>query len=259
MPESTVPFAEPQAPASLFLTARDVRRDLTAFDEAAIPVGPLPQAGGCRGRMQDYLEIAERLAEAVVDVHRYPLGPRYDEMVFEHEDIVEVCYFDWTDLPGANSRLSNNRFVIGINGNDSPERQRFTLYHEWFEVLFYPHMGYYLEAPSLFWWARPRFESLLARGNQLSWRSSRSVEQAANRFAACVLMPGFEVMRLWLDEGVRSIRELAATFRVSPCAMRRRLRELGLIAPSPSKGRTSLPTPARAARTLLIFGEPRRH
>lgn len=57
--------------------------------------------------------------------------------------------------------------------------------------------------------------------------AAAQAEQAADYFAACLLMPRAWVKRAW-SEGLQRLSELSQLFEVSPPAMARRLDHLGL-------------------------------
>jgi hypothetical protein len=101
--------------------------------------------------------------------------------------------------------LDGPRYRIRLSPFLSGPRADFTLWHEWFEILA----------------ARPVFPSPV---------TGRPREQAADRFAACLMMPSDAVARAARDFAGRPDKTgvLAARFGVSHAAMRRRLRELGL-------------------------------
>jgi hypothetical protein len=84
----------------------------------------------------------------------------------------------------------------------------FTLWHEWFEILA----------------SQPHFPSR---------HDPHRLERLADRFAVCITMPREEIRHE--AAGFRNCAEkidvLAVRFGVSRCAMRHRLRELGLVLP----------------------------
>jgi predicted transcriptional regulator len=106
------------------------------------------------------------------------------------------------------SEWSRSRWVIALNEDDHPTRQRFTLAHELKHVL-----------------DNPFIEVLYPDrdGNP----SGKRAEAICDYFAACLLMPRPAVKALW---GLRHQRvdDLAAHFGVSRAAMGLRLHQLGL-------------------------------
>ncbi|HEY3266264.1 MAG TPA: ImmA/IrrE family metallo-endopeptidase [Armatimonadota bacterium] len=105
--------------------------------------------------------------------------------------------------------VERGRYHIRISPFLSGPRGNFTLWHECFEIMA----------------ARPSFPTPLPR---------RAVERLADRFAACVTMPEVDVLAALQQmphSGDKS-DVLAARFAVSVTALRRRLRELGLLGSS---------------------------
>jgi predicted transcriptional regulator len=106
------------------------------------------------------------------------------------------------------SEWSRSRWVIALNEDDHPTRQRFTLAHELKHVLDNP------------------FIEVLYPGRDGKPSATRA-EAICDYFAACLLMPRPAVKALW---GLRHQRvdDLAAHFGVSRAAMGLRLHQLGL-------------------------------
>lgn len=105
---------------------------------------------------------------------------------------------------------SKGRWLIVLNRDESPVRQRFSLMHE---------AKHLLDAP---------FGDVLYPAWGGMSAKDRS-EQVADHFAACVLMPKQWVRSAFFNEGVTDIRRLAACFDVSQPAMRVRLASLGVL------------------------------
>ncbi len=112
------------------------------------------------------------------------------------------------------AHISGDEAVIRLHQDDAPLRQRFTVAHELAHILLHPAGTY----------GRPRPGAAAA-----------SQELEANRFAASLLMPAH-----WVDtvasQAARDdaptperIQRVASTFRTSPEATTRRLRELGWL------------------------------
>jgi Zn-dependent peptidase ImmA (M78 family) len=120
------------------------------------------------------------------------------------ETIIE--YFDWTNLVGAVTHV-DDRWVFGINRNDSAGRRRFTLMHEFKHAL----------------------DGLRTVRDYRSYRKGMPKpleEYLADRFAAVLLMP-----ETWVRATARHdprLARLAWRFGVSLEAMENRLRELDL-------------------------------
>lgn len=106
------------------------------------------------------------------------------------------------------SEWSRSRWVIAINEDDHPTRQRFTLAHELKHVLDNP----FIEA--------------LYPGRD-GTPSGQRAEAICDYFAACLLMPRPAVKMAW-GLGHQRTDDLAAHFGVSRAAMGLRLHQLGL-------------------------------
>jgi Zn-dependent peptidase ImmA (M78 family) len=89
--------------------------------------------------------------------------------------------------------------------NEHPNRQRFSLMHEFKHVIDHPY-------------------------RDLLYATEAERERIADHFAACVLMRKIALTRAWCA-GLQDNHDLARQFAVSPQAMRRRLSELGLGQP----------------------------
>ncbi|MGH2769523.1 MAG: ImmA/IrrE family metallo-endopeptidase [Actinomycetota bacterium] len=153
-----------------------------------------------------------------------------------------------TELPRLEVRLASSlpmsgfsswessRWLIAINADDHPLRQRFTLAHEFKHVLDHPFIRCLYPGPD----GRP---------------SEKRAESICDYFAGCLLMPRPWVKRTW-TEGVQDAPSLAAHFGVSLPAMKVRLQQLGLILPRPrcgwvqSRGRAFL-RPDHSGRTVM--------
>jgi Zn-dependent peptidase ImmA (M78 family) len=114
---------------------------------------------------------------------------------------------------------TRGRTICVLNGDDHPNRKRFTVAHE---------IGHYLLHPF-----RETYIDWNFRNNKSSKGTDRQ-EIEANGFAAELLMPE-ELIRaavpshLSVIEDDEQLRELARRFRVSPQAMTHHLTNLGLL------------------------------
>ena len=109
------------------------------------------------------------------------------------------------------TRYENGKFHMMINADEVSWRQRFTMAHELAHIRLHGNMI--------------REEgSTLARDDKS--RLNSEIEADANRYAAGLLMPAFELMNEWLKE--KDSLELAKKFNVSEAAMSARLHNLGL-------------------------------
>jgi Zn-dependent peptidase ImmA (M78 family) len=120
-------------------------------------------------------------------------------------------------LSGATT-FSKGRYLILVNGGDSLQRRRFTLAHEWKHLLDYA--------------AADLIHAGLGRGD--SQRQARQIEEIANYFAACLLMPKALLRRAWTS-GLQDPEALAGLFDVSIEAMQIRLTYLGFINDEPDR------------------------
>jgi Zn-dependent peptidase ImmA (M78 family) len=117
-------------------------------------------------------------------------------------------------LSGA-SGWQDGRWLIMINKKDSLTRRRFTLAHEFKHIL---------DAP---------IEKRAYRNLGLDDEDRKAIlEEVADCFAANLLMPRLFVVHA-LRSDIRDVHRLAALFMVSPVAMNRRLRDLGLAIQAP--------------------------
>jgi Zn-dependent peptidase ImmA (M78 family) len=103
------------------------------------------------------------------------------------------------------SYWNGQTWVIVLNRDDSPARQRYTLAHE------YKHIVDHGAAKQLY-------------------RSQWEAERAADYFAACLLMPKPELKRVFCNL-TQDLRWLARHFGVSQSALRYRLEQIGLVDP----------------------------
>ncbi len=109
------------------------------------------------------------------------------------------------------SQWSRGRWLILLNGAERPERQRFSLAHEFKHVL-----------------DNPFIDVLYPATGSLS--PAERAEQVCDYFAACLLMPRMWVKRSWAT-GTQEPRALARQFDVSRQAMQVRLLQIGLTEP----------------------------
>jgi len=136
--------------------------------------------------------------------------------------------FDESDLSGFLARQPGRRAMIGINSNQTPNRQRFTVAHE------LGHFFLHLEQ------GQQEVHVDHAADFQIKLRSSTSSlgvdeeEVEANLFAAELLMPTRFLQRdcaqgFDLSDDDETVKRLAKRYGVSTQAMTIRLAYLGLI------------------------------
>jgi Zn-dependent peptidase ImmA (M78 family) len=109
------------------------------------------------------------------------------------------------------TQWSRGRWLILLNGAERPQRQRFSLGHEFKHVL-----------------DNPFIDVLYPRTGSMS--PAERAEQVCDYFAACLLMPRMWVKRSWTS-GTQDPRALARQFDVSKQAMQVRLLQIGLTEP----------------------------
>lgn len=122
---------------------------------------------------------------------------------------IEIRYISLSKGISGILNQENGKWIMSINQDDNPKRQRFTLAHE---------LGHYILHKN----KNDSFEdSVFFRGEEKT-----SIEYAANQFAATLLMPDKKVRSLILS-GTKAVKDLAESFGVSIPAMKFKLTELG--------------------------------
>ena len=154
------------------------------------------------------LRITELQANRLLELHSVDDGPVPTNLV---ADLPRIAVRYPRDLPvsGASQWDHAHRcWVISLNADEPPVRQRFTLMHE------YAHIISHGFADRLFTGSR--------------WTAAEDqAERAADYFAGCLLMPKRLLKRAW-GNGIQRPADLAATFDVSERAVTVRLAQLGL-------------------------------
>ncbi|MEZ5229207.1 MAG: ImmA/IrrE family metallo-endopeptidase [Acidimicrobiales bacterium] len=154
---------------------------------------------------REALQVAELQASRL----RQHLG--IDEARFPTEalDLPRIRIEYDADLPSSGMAFWNgSTWVIVLNATEAPTRQRFSLVHEFKHIVDHT--------------TQDRLYGADAR------RNDPAAEQAADYFAACVLMPKLYVKRHW-GQGPRTPTSMAKMFGVSPAAMKYRLDQLGVL------------------------------
>jgi Zn-dependent peptidase ImmA (M78 family) len=103
-----------------------------------------------------------------------------------------------------------NKWVIQVNSNHHPNRQRYTIAHELGHFCLHKHLEHIFE------------DHLFFRGGE-----SSPVEWQANDFASTILMPE-DTFRDLVRSGTREVEVLAEKFGVSSLALRIRAKGLGM-------------------------------
>ena len=127
------------------------------------------------------------------------LGIRIKRVSMKH-DLSGILYKD----------EENNLWILHVNKEHHPNRQRYTIAHELGHFCLHRHFKHVFE------------DKIFFRGGE-----SSKMEWQANDFASAILMPEHE-FRDTLKEGKRKIDELAKKFQVSTLALRIRAKNLGM-------------------------------
>lgn len=152
------------------------------------------------------LALAESQAEKLLKAHNLTMPPVPEGIVSELP-FMEVRRVTPSLVAGA-AHFSRGRWLIVINGADTPGRQRFTLMHEFKHVIDDPYPDLYRQSFGL--------------------SAGEIAERACDVFSASVLMPQAWVQEACAQRG-SDLRGLAARFNVSLQAMQYRITSLGLI------------------------------
>ena len=120
-------------------------------------------------------------------------------------------------LPSSGmSYWGKGNWNVKLNASDTPTRQRFSLLHEFKHIIDHPHRHNLYPNP---------VGRLSRRQDE---RNQQLIEQTADYFAACALMPK-RLVKTYFFGRSQNINTLAKIFNVSPQAMQFRLNQLGLI------------------------------
>lgn len=160
------------------------------------------------------MQIAERQATLLRELFEDP-SPRFSERRLGLLPKLAIWQEEGIPISGA-SFWDGGQWVIDINTDEPPERQRFTVLHEFKHVIDHPHQAHL-------------FSAAQSTGN-----SQR--ELAADYFAACVLMPArqFKAAHRRFDGAVD---RLAEYFGVHQGGILMRLSELGMVDDDPPEKR----------------------
>jgi len=123
------------------------------------------------------------------------------EYVTPERDLSGILYKD----------KENNSWVLHVNKEHHPNRQRYTIAHELGHFCLHRHLSTVFE------------DKLFFRGGEPD-----KPEWQANEFASAILMPE-QKFRDRIRSGVRNVEELAKEFRVSTLALRIRAKNLGIL------------------------------
>lgn len=133
------------------------------------------------------------------------------------EDIIrsnEEIILNFKDLGGNDAyikKLSDSKFEIAVNSKHHPNRQKFSMAHEYAHYLLH----------------RSRIHEM-AEGERILHRNGdrNSIEFQANDFAARLLMPE-HLVRSAFRSSSGNLKSMAVTLQVSQEALRNRLENLG--------------------------------
>jgi len=140
--------------------------------------------------------------------------PEIDLLWLVNQRAVPVNFvpsFRLGEQSGLTTDYITGKLEMFINESEPRVRQRFSVLHETKHVLDWP------DADLL--------HKRLGSGN--AELQDKQIEQIANEFAACVLMPTMLVKRIWFR--TQNVQLAATMFNVSAEAMTTRLERLGLI------------------------------
>jgi Zn-dependent peptidase ImmA (M78 family) len=176
-------------------------------------------------------QVAEWQATSLLELAGLTEPPTPAALIAE---LPRVLVHTDVDLPVSGcTSWSNGRWLIVLNGAEPYARQRFSLAHEFKHAIDHRHRDVmYVDRPGL--------------------SAAAQAEQAADYFAASLLMPRRWVQQAW-SAGIQHLHGrsgLCRRFEVSPPAMALRLQHLGLGTAATDRdlpGRQS-PTYARRSR-----------
>jgi predicted transcriptional regulator len=180
---------------------KDVIRSL----RDVVPIRPLS--------MSEAMQVAEVQANLLLSGFHIGLPPVPESIIAELPRI-EVERMQPCPVSGA-AHWSKGRWLIVVNGGESPARQRYSIAHEFKHVLDNPFIKVLY----------PDLVGISAR---------ERAEQVCDYFAACLLMPAHWMNHYYFELGMHDPRRLAQRFETSWTAVQVRLLQIGLMASSPS-------------------------
>lgn len=168
------------------------------------------------------LAVVARQANRFRQRHQLTTTRIFDTDVIADQPRTHVEIDDQMPMAGS-SHWTGSHWQILINADDHPNRQRFTLAHEYKHIIDNRRP------------IDPDFE-----------------ERICDHFAACLLMPKRLIIAAWTQGDIeRTTAAMAKAFAVSRPAMSYRLTQLGLLPPRPRCDRRNQPNnrPAGLKRT----------
>jgi len=154
------------------------------------------------------IRLVEKLAQSVVKKGGIHCPPVPSAIVFwaDEQYPIEIRLIPLTVHHGAIWHLKEC-WIIQLNGNDTPARRRFTLFHEVFHILAHRR-------------GTPVFKKRDCETGSFN-------ELLADYFAVCILMPREWIKEKWAE--VNNLRSMAEIFGVEEPLMWIRLRGMALI------------------------------
>jgi Zn-dependent peptidase ImmA (M78 family) len=177
---------------------------------SASVLGSLRALIPARGRVTftESLRIAERQANRLLDLHQVSAGPVPTEIISELPKI-SVEYTRGLVWGASFWDANQHAWVIHLSHTERPVHNRFTLAHEFKHIVDHGRQG------------------ALYRGTKRIDPAAQA-EQAADYFAACLLVPRGLLKAAW-EDGLQTTGELADLFMVSEYMIGNRLRQNGLV------------------------------
>ena len=153
-------------------------------------------------------QLVETLAKKYVKQAELNQPPVVTELVeqFDISPSIEIRTLPLKAYHGALWHLEDG-WVIHLNAEDKPARQRVTLFHEFFHILAHSR-------------ATPVFRKRGIKEGLFN-------EMLADYFARCILMPKGWVKETWAE--VKDLKRIAEIFQVTQVSMWIRLKAMGLI------------------------------
>ena len=153
-------------------------------------------------------QLVEALANKYIKKAKLNQPPITTELIrqFDISPGVEIHPLRLRAYHGAVWHLENG-WVIHVNTEDKPTRQRVTLFHEIFHILAHDR-------------ATPVFRKQGSKRGLFN-------EMLADYFARCVLMPNRWVNEKWAE--VKDLKRIAEIFQVTQVSMWIRLKTMGLV------------------------------
>lgn len=171
-----------------------------------VPIRPLT--------MQEAMQIAELQANLMISGARVVLPPVPERII---ADLPRVEVERRRPLPVSGATLwSRGRWLIVVNDNESPARQRYSIAHEFKHVLDNPFIKVLY----------PGLDGISAQ---------ERAEQVCDYFAACLLMPAHWMRHYYFELGMHDPRRIAQRFETSWTAVQIRLLQIGLMAATPQQ------------------------